>query len=283
MAFHSPYKGTLKKKSDQNQLIQEYKDIFKVVDQLFALEDCEGNKRIYAHLFRVMFLWPRKEIELSDYHLKDFYEALQKLKMRWNKRCKGHVGTDKLYEYMSTRQYTTLFFLGKGKGLDVFVHINELPLSRSTKGTPAWENGRTKQRLERLTGVVESRNIIRMKNPLDATQTIDIYYSSFREGGFSKEEVSFYLGFSWQQPTAFDVKYTKEDHGRKSVEFNQLVFEDYSRFSPRKFAVTTYEESTLRKGKISRKLDDISVLKAKRGRGEKLKENQVTHLILIMS
>lgn len=292
MAFHSPYKGRLKKKSDQNQLIQEYKDIFKVVDRLFALEDCEGNKRIYAHLFRVMFLWPRKEIELSDYHLKDFYEALQKLKMRWNNKCKGHVDTDKLltkkvYKYMSfkkeTRQYTTLFFLGKGKGLDVFVHINELPLSRSTKGTPAWENGRTKQRLERLTGVVESRNIIRMKNPLDATQTIDIYYSSFREGGFSKEEVSFYLGFSWPQPTAFDVKYTKEDHGRKSVEFNELVFEDYFQFSPRKFAFTTYEEYTLRKGKILRKLADISVLKAKRDRGEKLEENQVTHLILIMS
>ena len=292
MAFHSPYKGRLKKKSDQTQLIQEYKDIFKVVDQLFALEDCEGNKRIYAHLFRVMFLWPRKEIELNDYHLKDFYEALQKLKMRWNKKCKRHVGMDKLltkkvYEYMSfkkeTRQYTTLFFLGKGKGLDVFVHINELPLSRSTKGKPAWENERTKQRLERLTGVVESRNTIRMKNPLDATQTIDIYCSYFREGGFSKEEVSFYLGFSWPQPTAFDVKYIKEDHGRKSVEFHELVFEDYFQFSPRKFAFTTYEEYTLRKGNILRKLADIGVLKAKRDRGEKLEENQVTHLILIMS
>ena len=291
MAFHSPYKSTLKKKSDQNQLIQEYKDIFKVVDQLFALEDCERNKKIYAHLFRVMFLWPRKEIELSDYHLKDFYEALQKLKVRWNSKCKRHVDTDKssmkkMYKRMSfkkeTRQYTTLFFLGKGKGLDVFVHINELPLSQGTKGTPAWEDERTKQRLERLTGVVESRNIIKMKNPLDANQTIDIYYSSFREGGFSKEEVSFYLGFSWPQPTAFDVKYTKEDHGRKSVEFNELVFEDYFQFSPHKFAVTTYEEYTLRKRKIFWNLVDISVLKAKRDRGEKLEENQVTHLILIM-
>ena len=292
MAFHSPYRSRQKKKSDQNQLIQEYKDIFKVVDQLFALEDCEGNKRIYAHLFRVMFLWPRKEFELSDCHLKDFYEALQKLKMRWNNKCKGHVDTDKLltkkmYKYMSfkkeTRQYTTLFFLGKGKGLDVFVHINELPLSRSTKGTPAWENGITKQRLERLTGVVESRNIIRMKNPLDANQTIDIYYSSYREGAFSKEGVSFYLGFSWPQPTAFDVKYTKQEHGRKSVEFNELGFDDYLQFSPHKFAITTYEEYTFRKGKILKKLADINFLNAKRDRGEKLEENQVTHLIFIMS
>lgn len=284
MAFHSPYGGRRKKKTDQNQLIQEYKDIFKVVDQLFALEDCEGNKRIYAHLLRVMFLWPRKELELSEYHLKDFYDAMQKLKRRWNNKCKGHVDTDKLstknmYKFMSfkkeTRQYTTLFFLGKGKGLDVFVHINELPLSRNTKGTPAWEDGRIKQRLERLTGVVESRNIIKMKNPLDANQTIDIYYSSFREGGFSKEEVSFYLGFSWPQPTAFDVKYTKEGHGRKSVELSDLVHGDHIQFSLHKFVFTTYEDYTLRKGKILKKLTEIDALKMKRDRGEKLEENQL--------
>lgn len=231
-----------------------------------------------------MFLWPRKELELSEYHLKDFYDAMQKLKRRWNNKCKGHVDTDKLstknmYKFMSfkkeTRQYTTLFFLGKGKGLDVFVHINELPLSRNTKGTPAWEDGRIKQRLERLTGVVESRNIIKMKNPLDANQTIDIYYSSFREGGFSKEEVSFYLGFSWPQPTAFDVKYTKEGHGRKSVELSDLVHGDHIQFSLHKFVFTTYEDYTLRKGKILKKLTEIDALKMKRDRGEKLEENQL--------
>lgn len=292
MALHSPYGDRQKKKSNRNQLIKEYIDVFKVVDQLLALEECEGNKKIYAHLFRVMFLWPRKEFELSDYHLKDFYEALQKLKVRWNSKCKRHVDTDKssmkkMYKRMSfkkeTRQYTTLFFLGKGKGLDVFVHINELPLSQGTKGTPAWEDERTKQRLERLTGVVESRNIIKMKNPLDANQTIDIYYSSFREGGFSKEEVSFYLGFSWPQPTAFDVKYTKEDHDQKSVEFNELVFGDNFQSGSRKFVFMAPEEYTLKRRKILKILADIKVLQAKRDRGEKLEENQVTHLIFITS
>ena len=292
MALHSPYGDRQKKKSNRNQLIKEYIDVLKVVDQLLALEEYEGNKKIYAHLFRVMFLWPRKEFELSDYHLKDFYEALQKLKVRWNSKCKRHIDTDKssmkkMYKRMSfkkeTRQYTTLFFLGKGKGLDVFVHINELPLSKVTKGTPAWEDERTKQRLERLTGVVESRNIIRMKNPLDANQTIDIYYSSFREGGFSKEEVSFCLGFSWPQPTAFDVKYTKEDHDQKSVEFNELVFGDNFQSGSRKFVFMAPEEYTLKRRKILKILADIKVLQAKRDRGEKLEENQVTHLIFITS
>lgn len=274
MALHSPY-GDRTRKPNRNHLIEEYRDVFKVVDRLLELEECEGNKKIYAHLFKVMFLWPRKEFELRGYHLKDFYEALQKLKMRWKNKCKRHVDTDKssmkMYQHMSfkkeTRQYTTLFFLGIGEGLDVFVHINELLLPENTNET-------MKQRLQRLTGVVESSNTIRMKNPLDANQTIDIYYSSFREGGFSKEEVSFYLGFSWPQPIAFHVKYTKGDHGRKSVEFNEPVCGDYSQFSPHEFDFTTDGKHTRRKREI---------LKANRDRGEKLEENQVTHLIFMMS
>jgi len=280
MALHSPYGNRSNKKSDFARLIQEYKEIYKSVDQLFSLEIAdEGHKRLYAHLLKVMFLWPRKDLELNDCRVQDFYEALRKLQKRWESKRQRCIDTDKMlkqnvYKYMSfrreTRQYTTLFYLGKGTGLDVFVHINELAQSR---GSIDWRDRRTKNILERLTGVVESRNIITMKNPLDQSRMIDVYYSSFRQGGFSKEEVSFFLGFSWQGPIALDVKYTNSDHVKHSAESSDAVLDDQFPLSLPKYVVT-YEEYTYNMGKIMKKLGEIDVLKSKKNKGGKLDKNQ---------
>ena len=181
-----------------------------------------------------------------------------------------------VYKYMpfrqETRQYTTLFYLGKGTGLDVFVHINELAQSR---GSIDWRARMTTNRLERLTGVVESRNIIRMKNPLDQRRMIDVYYSSFRQGGFSKEEVSFFLGFSWQGPIALHVKYTNSDHVKHSAESSDAVLDDQFQLSVPKYVVT-YEEYTSRMGKLMKKLGEIDSLKTRKNKGGKLDGNQVT-------
>lgn len=281
MALHSPY-------GNSSVQLKEYREIYNFVEKLFALEQWdEGYKRLYAHLFKVMFLWPRRDqiSLLSDYRVEDFYDALRKLKERWECKSK-HFDADKLhkqkvYKNMSfkkeTKQYTTLFYLGKGTGLKAFVHINELAaLSRTGKGSPDWEDPKTKQRLKRLTGVVESKNIITMKNPLDPSRTIHIYFSSFRQGGFSKEEVSFYLGFSWPQPIALDVKYTTADHVARSMEFSDPVLDDQVQFNLPNYGVVTYEDYTSRMGKLMKKLSEIDSLKARKDRGEELDENQVS-------
>lgn len=283
MALHSPYGSNSKLKP--KQLVEEYREIYSFVEKLFTLEECnEGSLRLYAHLFKVMFLWPRKDLptELSSYGVQDFYDAKKSLKERWERKCQGHFDLDKMhkqkvYKYMSfkkdTRQYTTLFYLGKGSGLDVFVHINEL----TEKGSLGREGPKVKQRLKRLTGIVESRNIIRMKNPLDSSRTIDIYFSTFRQGGFSKEEVSFYLGFSWPQPIALDVKYIHSEHAKCSEESIGQVLDDQYKFvvPVPKYNVVTYEEYTSSMNKLTRKLTDIEVLKKKMENGQELEENQV--------
>ena len=282
MALHSPYKqGSNYKPS---QLTEEYKEMYKFVQKLFELEICdEGHKRLYAHLLKVMFLWPRKDLELNNYSVQDFYDSSKKLRERWEIKCKERNDTDKrlkqkLYKNMSfrreTRQYTTLFYLGKGSGLDVFVHRNEL----TRKGSVDWDNYKTKGRLKRLTGVVESKNYIRVQNPLDSSKAIEIYYSSFREGGFSKEEVSFFLGFSWPQPTAFDVKYTNKDHKKHSVEFMDPVSDDHLKFVP-KYDVVTYHEYTWRLVRLQRRLKEIASLKENMEEGYELDENQVTNVV----
>ena len=285
MALHSPYGNSSKDNSDE---LAEYREIYNFVEKLFALEQCdEGYKRLYAHLFKVMFLWPRKDVIslVSDYRLKDFNDALRKLKERWESKSEqfdaDKMHKQKVYKNMSfkkeRKQYTTLFYLGKGTGLKAFVHVNELTaLSRTGKGSPDWENKKTKQRLKRLTGIVESRNIITMKNPLDPSRTIQIYYSSSRQGDFSKEEVSFYLGFSWSQPIALDVKYTTADHAERSMKFSNPVLQEQAPFSLPIDDAVTYDEYTSELRKITKKLNEIVSLKEKKARGEELYENQVT-------
>ena len=261
LALHSPY-GTTISPCSQKEQKKQYREIYFFVKKLFDLEECDGLPlRIYAHLFKVMFLWPRENFELSSYCVQDFYDAMEKLKKRWERKCKGYINLDemqkeKVPKNMSfkegTRQYTTVFYLGKGSGLDVFVHINEL----SEKGSPDWESAKVRQRLKRLKGTVAGKNIIKVMNPLELGKTIDVYFSTFRQGIFSKEEVSFYLGFSWHRPVAFDVQYTSTEHVKRAVDM-------------------TYEEYTSIKNKLFEKCSEIESLKKKKERGELLDDNQV--------
>ena len=169
------------------------------------------------------------------------------------------------------RRYTTLFYLGKGSGLEVFVHVNEL----TDIGSPNWENPKTRKRLQRLTGVVESNDIIRVENPLDSTKTIEVYYSS-REGRFSKEEVSFFLGFSWTRPMAFNVEYTSKDGRKQSVEASDPFVGDHPKFLPQLESLTN-EYYISRLAKLNKELEKIDVLNKRKAGGEELDENQVTY------
>ncbi|XP_015765572.1 PREDICTED: sterile alpha motif domain-containing protein 9-like isoform X2 [Acropora digitifera] len=274
MALHSPY-GVRGESAREPH--KEYREIYDLVEKLAALEVCdEGHKRLYGHLLKVMFLWPRKGIELTNYGLEYFYDAVKILRERWESKGRQEIDPDKVHKQnihkrmtfrKETRQYTTLFYLGQGVGLDVFVHVNAEEVSGS-RGSVEWDNFLVRKRLKRLRGVVESKNIIKVQNPLDSSRTVDIYYSS-REGGFSKEEVSFYLGFSWAGPVAFDVQYSKKGSQKQSVEAN--------RFSEGQFPVykmiedpMTYEEYTRRLLPLRKKRDRIFSLKKKKKDGVKL-------------
>ena len=280
MALHSPY-GTTSLQRNQEKQEEEYREIYLFVKTLSALEECdERSLRIYAHLFKVMFLWPRKNLELSGYRVQDFYDAMEKLKIRWEKKCKGYIDLDKMqkekvHKNMSfkkeTRQYATLFYLGKGSGLDVFVHINEL----SETGSPDWESAKVRQRLERLKGTVAEKNIIKVKNPLEVGKAIDVYFSTFRQGEFSKKEVSFYLGFSWHRPVAFDVQYTSAEHFKLAVNSDDPVVGDQCRFVVPKYGDMTYEEYTSTKNHLAKTCSEIENLRQKKERCELLDENQV--------
>lgn len=272
MALHSPC-GRKKATSEQ------YREMYYFVEKLVEFEVCdEEHKRLYGHLLRMMFLWPRTGMELANYGLNSFYDAVKILTERWKSKGRGNIDPDKLHKQKmhkrmsfkkETRQYTTLFYLGKGVGLEVFVHINEVV---GTRGYLEWENFNVSKRLKRLDGVVDSKNIIKIQNPLDSSKTVDIYYSP-REGGFSKEAVSFYLGFSWAGPVAFDVRYSKDGSQKHSVGDNPFLedrFTVYKKFED----PMTYEEYTEKLLNLRKKLDRILVVKKKKKGGEKLDAKQ---------
>ena len=265
MALHSPCG---RKKATREQ----YREMYYFVEKLVEFEVCdEEHKRLYGHLLRMMFLWPRKGMELANYGLNSFYDAVKILTERWKSKGRGNIDPDKLHKQKmhkrmsfkkETRQYTTLFYLGNGVGLEVFVHKNEVLGTR-----------RYSKRLKRLDGVVDSKNIIKIQNPLDSSKTVDIYYSPDKDG-FSKEAVSFYLGFSWAGPVAFDVRYSKEGSQKHSVGDNPFLedrFTVYKKFED----PMTYEKYTKKLHKLKKKLGRISVLKKKKEDGEKLDAKQV--------
>ena len=280
MALHSPY-GESKSPATPEQ----YREIYHFVEKLVELEACdEGHKRLYGHLLKMMFLWPRKGMELANYGLNSFYDAVEILTERWESKGGESIDPDKLhrqkmYKRMSfkkeRRQYTTLFYLGKGVGLDVFVHKNEVS---GTRGYVEWENFHVRKRLKRLSGVVDSKSIVKIQNPLDPSKTVDIYYSP-REGGFSKEAVSFYLGFSWAGPVAFDVQYSKKGSQKPSVGDNRFAegrIPVYKKFED----PMTYEEYTEKLLNLRKKLGRILVLKKKKEDGKKLDAKQVNFIHL---
>ena len=291
MALHSPYgnpdRSSLQRRSTA-AVSDEYKDTYKLIERLCAMESTRSRGRLYSYLLKVMFLWPRENIELGpNYIPQDFYDAMKKLSVEYASKKKSKADTEKsikqdMYKAMTfrnkNRQYTNLFYLGTGNGMDVFVHLNELPIASTGRGGSSvdWDQPRVRTRLKRLTGTIESRNIIKMRNPQDPERTVDIYYTGSHHGNFSKEEVSFYLGFSWSRPIALDLRYNKDVRREPVVMFS---------FSPihgvlpdlkgTKFTVMPFEQYLNETRKLKRKLDEILQLRKKKDKGTTLEANQV--------
>ena len=304
LSLHSPYGpdkfNPSKLYSDKVnvRLIKEYQDIYRLVEKLRVLEieKPETRQRIYGRFFKVMFLWPRKEMELgSSYNSQEFYDSLNQLQEDFeSKRKKGSGNVEKwlkqnVHKKMTfkdrARQYTTLFYLGNGRGLNVFVHKNELPRdSGKPFATVKWDDSLTRTRLQRWTGTIASKNLIKVKNPLDPGEEISLYYTGTHERQFSKEEVSFYIGFSWARPIALDVRYTREELEKEQVvtftdEFHlRDIFETFR--SPKlsktyKKGIRTYDDYIREFGRLQKKLREIHILRNKK-RNQRLEENEVS-------
>ena len=102
IALHSRY-GERKSPATREQ----YGEIYYLADKLVALEICnEGHKRLYGRLLKVMFLWPRKDIELTNYKLNYFYDVLKMLRERWESKGGQEIDTDEVHKQNMHKRMT---------------------------------------------------------------------------------------------------------------------------------------------------------------------------------
>ncbi|KAM5303852.1 sterile alpha motif domain-containing protein 9-like isoform 1-T5 [Glossophaga mutica] len=114
-----------------------------------------------------------------------------------------------------SKQASTLFYLGKRKGLNSLVHKAEIEqhfskvqnINSFWQSGDVWKKEEVKDLLRRLTGLAEGKKISieygtekKIKIPVTS-----VYSGPLRSGG-NIERVSFYLGFSIEGPLAYDIE-----------------------------------------------------------------------------
>ncbi len=282
LALHSPF-GGVSYRLPRQLALDELERIRVFVHWIVNNCDKRDRQRLYGYLFEVMLTWPHEEqcMVTHDFTLEKLWTALNKLKERCNPL--RHRVDDEVEEkiFRQTRfkgkrgNVTTLFFLGKGFGLDAFVHRNEIQeLSSTGKRSVNLQSKEISKRLKTLIGVRISRSEIQYKNSHTRNQTItinmDIKEVSEMQT-FTKGKVSFYLGFSWGGLLAFNVQVA----GKHEV-YRELPHpEEYCAQDDHQ---EHYVYPDLKKKIKSRKkhLKEIEELEKQSMKGRTLDENQVS-------
>ncbi|XP_078584352.1 sterile alpha motif domain-containing protein 9-like [Branchiostoma floridae x Branchiostoma japonicum] len=198
------------------------------------VEICDGEEA-YPYFFLYMFMWPVKNMNVRYSHnrFKDALKKLIELDKKYRYRRSSREG-NKPYDRIQATEYqpraATLFFLGKVSGtLKQFVHFGQLPhyiepgmpilrgLQGSIKRDQFWKNPAIPETLYRLKGTEYDGTIylenIRYIESNPEEKNIKIRPAVPSRSGSSKRTVSFYLGFSFEGPVAYDVQTILEDEG----------------------------------------------------------------------
>lgn len=169
---------------------------------------------LYGLLFLMMFHWPPVNTTprryLGRHNLTQLCRDIHK---RWESKYRKYAD--------SSRQQTrgklarrnqmkppTYFFLGNGTGLRQFVHISEINettarIDSGALGDTFWTQPTIRRRLVRLEGSLYNSTSLNFRTPDEKLIFIKLAIPS--RGVVSQEKVSFYLGFSWAGPVAYDV------------------------------------------------------------------------------
>ncbi|XP_038071589.1 sterile alpha motif domain-containing protein 9-like [Patiria miniata] len=162
----------------------------------------------FPPFFMMMFLWPVPDVDserLDGYDLSYYIDALRK---RWQDLAGKRLAQER-WSSRPQNKPRTYFFLGQGKDLQVFAHINELhptpgKIDRAERDDEFWSSRPVKERLVRLEGTLQHHTFL---VHLSKKGKIEIKLAvPFNQQVPSREAVTFYLGFTWDGPVAYDVK-----------------------------------------------------------------------------
>ncbi|XP_038046515.1 sterile alpha motif domain-containing protein 9-like [Patiria miniata] len=176
----------------------------------------------WAPFLMMMFLWPIQDSESERRDREDVIHYIEKLKIRADggHNVKGLQMSRQEKSIGHTRfnmKPRTHFFLGRGQGLKVFVHINEILATQSKlERREFWQSSTVKDRLVRLEGILLNNTSLVYGYKKDKKIIIKLAVPSHKHTQ-SQESVTFYLGFSWSGPVAYSVT----PKGKESCDDNE--------------------------------------------------------------
>nr|XP_019585266.1 PREDICTED: sterile alpha motif domain-containing protein 9-like [Rhinolophus sinicus]XP_019585267.1 PREDICTED: sterile alpha motif domain-containing protein 9-like [Rhinolophus sinicus] len=182
-----------------SRLKKQLREVLQFVEQSHQYPD--------PYFLACLLFWPEND------ELDEDAKLIEKYVSSLNRSFKRHYRT-----MCRSKQASTLFYLGKRKGLNSLVHKAEIEkyFSKVQNTNSLWQSGdvwkknEVKDLLRRLNGLAEGKTISieygtdkKIKVPVTS-----VYSGPLRSGG-NIERVSFYLGFSIEGPLAYDIEVMK--------------------------------------------------------------------------
>ncbi|XP_030855686.1 sterile alpha motif domain-containing protein 9-like [Strongylocentrotus purpuratus] len=246
----------------------DYVGIIRQVENLNGIDHS-----LYGAFFSMMLAWPRDDPKArsSDVGMTTL-KAIMILREKWNNllrmnsdKRESQTGYDRSLPRHQTiaRKPLTHFLLAKGEGLQAFVHINMFHASQSTlegERHRFWSREEVMERLMRLEGTIQDRERIVYRTP--AKEIIYIKLSARWHSQPSQEKVSFYLGFNFLGPVAYDVW----EKDRNSV---PIQVKNYRQTYP-EYLVGRLSRLQRKEEDIQATLDEIEYLSKKRRNRQQL-------------
>ncbi|XP_022107081.1 sterile alpha motif domain-containing protein 9-like isoform X2 [Acanthaster planci] len=196
--------------------------VYKQFVRPFYAMDSPKAESCWPSFLLMMFLWPIEGVVSERRDRYDLTEHIMELKDRWSiDRYSKEKRIPQNHERVrrqtrSPMRPRTHFFLGQGEDLRVFAHITELHATerkldrRDASDDVFWQSDLVKQRLVRLEGTLLNATTLlhcfhKDKDPIEIKLAVPY------EKPPSQESVTFYLGFSWNGPVAYDVTLTDKE------------------------------------------------------------------------
>ncbi|XP_006891533.1 PREDICTED: sterile alpha motif domain-containing protein 9-like [Elephantulus edwardii] len=179
-----------------NLLKKQLREVLQLVDSTLQFPD--------PYFLACLLFWPEnQELDQDSKSMEKYVSSL-------NRSFGRH------YRHMCrSKQASTLFYLGKSKGLNTIVHKAEIEqyFSKEQNTNSLWQSGdvwkikEVKEILRRLVGQAVGKQIFVEYGTKEKIRipVTSVYSGPLRSGG-NIERVTFYLGFSIEGPLAYDIE-----------------------------------------------------------------------------
>ena len=182
---------------DGTDEFQFYKETFDYCKEYFDKSKSDDN--LYSSILIAMLMWPRENMPCK-YNNSLFLEALARIKTIRN---------------AEVIQDSVQFYLGKGKGLQAFIHAKKLSQGSKYRldRDRFWTEKSVQEKVFRVRGYSNQVNKILANNICKKSEPVLVHCKKVLER-YSQEEGTFVLGFRKSGPIAFDWQETKPNSPR---------------------------------------------------------------------